>query len=82
MSKTVGLQLRQARQEHGLTIEEIALATRIRAHYLRLLEAGEFSALPSKAQARGFLRSYANYLELDASKLLGDIEPGSPTSEI
>jgi len=81
MSKTVGLQLRQARQEHGLTIEEIALATRIRAHYLRLLEAGEFSALPSKAQARGFLRSYANYLELDASKLLGDIEPGSPTSE-
>jgi len=80
MSKTVGLQLRQARQEHGLTVEEIALATRIRAHYLRLLEAGEFSALPSKAQARGFLRSYANFLELDASQLLGEIEPGSPTS--
>ena len=81
MSKTVGLQLRQARQEHGLTIEEVAIATRIRAHYVRLLEAGEFSALPSKAQARGFLRSYANYLELDAANLLGDLETGSPTSE-
>lgn len=70
MSKTVGLQLRQARQERGLTIEEVAQATRIRAHYLLLLEAGEFSALPSKAQARGFIRSYANFLDIDPAGLL------------
>jgi cytoskeletal protein RodZ len=81
MSKTVGLQLSQARQERGLTIEEVAQATHIRAHYLRLLEEGEFSALPSKTQARGFLRSYANYLELDATKLLADLETGGLASE-
>jgi cytoskeletal protein RodZ len=79
MSKTVGLQLRQARQEHGLTIEEVPWLPAY-AHYC-FSPAGEFSAIPSKAQARGFLRSYASYLEIDATRLLGEIETGSPIFE-
>jgi cytoskeleton protein RodZ len=76
MSKTAGLLLRQARQERGLTLEEVAQATRIRVHYIRALEAGEFATLPSKTQTRGFLRSYASFLELDPEALLASLEEG------
>jgi cytoskeleton protein RodZ len=70
MSKLVGQQLRQAREERSLTIEEAAKTTRIRVHYLRAMEAGEFDKLPSIVQVRGFLRAYADYLNLDGNALL------------
>ena len=38
------------------------------------MEAGNFEALPSSAQARGFLRMYADYLHLDAVPLLADLD--------
>lgn len=82
MSKSVGLQLREARQERGLTLEEVAQATRIRVNFLRLLEAGEFSSLPSKAQARGFIRSYASYLEVDAASLLEEMESAGVSTQV
>jgi cytoskeleton protein RodZ len=70
MSTTVGQELRQAREARSLSIDQAAAATRIRPHYIRALESGEFSALPSVAQARGFLRAYAGYLGLDVEPLL------------
>jgi len=74
MSTSVGQQLRQAREQRSLTIEQAAAATRIRPHYLRSLEAGEFDALPSLTQGRGFLRAYASYLGLDAEPLLSALD--------
>lgn len=76
MSQTLGDQLRQARQGRNLSLEQAAEGTRIRVHYLEALEAGDFSRLPSKAQARGFLRAYAGYLDLDAEGLLEVIDGG------
>jgi len=70
MSETVGRQLRQARQERNLTLEQAARETLIRAHYLDALEAGDLSQLPSKAHAKGFLRAYAAYLGLNSETLL------------
>lgn len=70
MSKQIGQKLQQARQERSLTLEQISEATRIRLHYLQALEAGEFDRLPSKVQARGFLRAYAGFLNLDIQPLL------------
>jgi cytoskeleton protein RodZ len=87
MSKTVGQQLRQARETRSLSLEQAAQATRIRAHYLQSLEAGEFEALPSSTQARGFLRTYASYLKLDAESLLAQMDKraqagtGSPAAD-
>jgi cytoskeletal protein RodZ len=74
MNTTVGQQLRQAREERSLTLEQAAKATHIRAHYLTALESGEFGKLPSAAQARGFLRAYGGYLKLDVEKLLAEVE--------
>ncbi|HLE16014.1 MAG TPA: RodZ domain-containing protein [Anaerolineales bacterium] len=69
MAQTLGEQLRQARQERDLTLEQAARATHIRQNYLEALEAGELDRLPSRVQARGFLRAYASYLGLNPGLL-------------
>jgi cytoskeleton protein RodZ len=74
MSNPIGPQLRQKREARSLTIEQAAGATRIRAHYLTALETGEFGLLPSPVHVRGFLRAYAEFLELDAEPLLAELE--------
>lgn len=86
MSTTVGQELRQAREARSLSIDQAAAATRIRPHYIRALESGDFGALPSVAQARGFLRAYAGYLGLEAEPLLALLErsddtPTQPTAQ-
>ncbi len=77
MNESIGQQLRQARQERKLSLLQVAQATHIRQHYLEAMEAGDFAHLPSKAQARGFLRAYASYIGLDANVLLSDLS-GEP----
>ena len=74
MKAIAGQKLRQARERRSLSLEQVAQATRIRAHYLQALEAGEFDALPSQAQARGFLRAYAGYLGMDGEALLAEAD--------
>ena len=65
MTNTVGEKLRSARTAQSLSLEQASQATHIRVHYLEALEEGELDLIPSQAQARGFLRSYASFLELD-----------------
>jgi cytoskeletal protein RodZ len=75
-----GQQLRKARESRSLSLEQAAQATHIRVHYLKALEEGKIEALPSMAQVRGFLRSYAGYLKLDAQPLLDALD-GTPLPE-
>ena len=77
-SRDVGQRLRLAREQRGLDIAEVAKATKIRGHYLQALEEGDFGSLPSPAQVRGFLRTYADYLELDTQSLFELIKPPKP----
>lgn len=66
----IGKTLREARTRLGLTLEEAERSTRIRTYHLEALERGDLNSLPSQAQARGFLRNYADYLGLDSEPLL------------
>lgn len=66
---TPGQLLRAARESKKLSLKQVMQTTRIRLHYLEAMEADDFSSLPSAAQARGFLRSYAQFLGLDAAEL-------------
>src|SRR4051794_15342821 len=54
----------------GLTLTEVSDATKIRVRYLRALEAEDWDVMPAPAYARGFLRTYAAYLGLDADALV------------
>ncbi|HUQ85679.1 MAG TPA: helix-turn-helix domain-containing protein [Candidatus Limnocylindrales bacterium] len=56
--------LKEARIQRGLTIEQVAKATKIKAHFLESIEKGAYSELPSPAYAKGFVRNYAEFLGL------------------
>jgi cytoskeletal protein RodZ len=77
MSAAIGKILRAAREDRGITLEQIAASTHIRLQYLQAMEAGDFHALPSRLQIKGFLRSYAGQLGLDEKVLLDMLERGS-----
>lgn len=84
MTNTVGEYLRKTREERGITLEQVAQATRVRLPYLLALEEDEPTSLPSAVQARGFLRLYASFLGLPAQPLLdgwksGQFTPAAPT---
>ena len=68
----LGRWLHEAREAKGSTLEEAEVASRIRAQFLELLEAGDFAAFPGgEVQVRGFLRIYARYLDLAPEEVLG-----------
>ncbi len=74
MAKHPGQILREARNARSLSLEKVSRETRIRQHHLQAIEDGDLTVLPSEAQARGFIRVYAQYLGLqpDALSLAGD----------
>ena len=74
---SLGEELRQARVSNGITLDEAQRATRISRRYLEALESDDYAALPAAVFARGFLRSYAQFLGLDANALTADF-PGQP----
>ena len=73
MTQTIGQKLKNAREEKRLTLEKVFEDIRIRIPYLQALEADDLSTMPSPVQARGYLRNYAQYLELDFDQLLNEI---------
>jgi cytoskeleton protein RodZ len=74
---TLGEQLKQAREARKLTIKQAVQATRVRSYYIEAMETDDFSAMPSAAQARGFLRLYADFLGLNSDELLASLGTSS-----
>jgi cytoskeletal protein RodZ len=74
VSASLGELLATARQARGKTPQEAAGATRVRLKYLLALESDRFDALPAPVYVRGYLRTYASYLELDPAELLARYE--------
>ena len=66
----LGELLFQARVARGLSLEEAERDTRISRRYLEALEREDFSAFPAPFYARAFLRTYSQYLGLDANQVL------------
>lgn len=69
MAEPIGSTLKQRREARHLSIAQVAEQTRIRPHYLQALENDDLSAIPSMAQARGFLRNYSEFLGLNLDQL-------------
>jgi cytoskeleton protein RodZ len=64
--ETVGQDLRAARQRRGDELATVSRALKIRKDHLEALEEDRIAALPGRAYAIGFVRSYADYLGLDS----------------
>jgi hypothetical protein len=70
----IGSQLRAAREAQGLTLEQAFKGTRIKVSFLEAIEANQFDVLPGPVQARGFVRSYGNFLGLDGEHLASTLD--------
>lgn len=67
---TVGEQLRAAREQQRLSLEDVAKKTRIPMRHLESIEESKFSKMPGSTYAIGFARSYAKVLGLDDVPLI------------
>lgn len=67
---TLGEALRKRRIDMGKTIADAEAATRIRARLISALENGDYAYLPNPAYVRGYIISYARWLELETTPLL------------
>ena len=67
---TLGEKLRRARKRKGVDLIEAELSTKVRAKYLEALENEDFDLLPNDIYTKGFLTTYADYLDLDSKKII------------
>src|SRR2546423_12488306 len=68
----IGSNLRETRIRKKIDITTVEEATKIRAKYLRAIENEEWSVLPGPTYVKTFLRTYAQYLGLDAHLLVDE----------
>jgi cytoskeletal protein RodZ len=66
----LGEKFKERRRELGLSVAQAESDTRIRGRWLQLLEDGEYDQLPDPGYVRGYISSYAKYLELDPQAML------------
>lgn len=60
----IGDRLREERTKKGLSIVEVARATKIRPAFLQAIEVGDYSKLPGSSYAHGFVKNYIEFLGL------------------
>ncbi len=66
--KKISQTLKHERLARHLTLEEVEKSTKIKLAYLRAIEAGNFTRLPSKSYALGFVKNYAKFLDIPEEK--------------
>jgi hypothetical protein len=83
----IGTSLKEARLRRGLDLAAASEATKIRARHLQALEDEQFDVLPGQTYVRGFLKTYADYLDLDGQLYVDEYssrfwinEDGTPAS--
>ncbi|MBL8551807.1 MAG: helix-turn-helix domain-containing protein [Hyphomonadaceae bacterium] len=65
----VGKKLEAAREQRGLTLEQVAAQTKVRREFIEALEEMNAKLLPGKAYALAYLKSYARLLGLDPAEI-------------
>jgi cytoskeletal protein RodZ len=88
--QTIGERLEEARKKKGISLREAADATKIRGDYLQRFETNQFNLKLNPIYVKGFLKSYALYLELPADRIVeeyialagADTRPKQPSREV
>ncbi len=74
----IGSALRAAREFRGLSLQDVADATRIRQSYIEALEALRLDELPSRPFTIGYVKSYAKVLGLDGDAAVARFKLDAP----
>lgn len=67
---SIGQILRDERIKRNLSIGEVSRRLRLSEQKIIAIEENDFSKLPSSTFLRGFIRNYANFLQLDFNSLI------------
>jgi cytoskeleton protein RodZ len=70
----LGERLKREREKRKITLEEVALATKVGSRYLRAIEEEKFDQLPGGIFNKGFVKSYARHLGLNGDQAVADYE--------
>mgnify|MGYP001462351626 CR=1 FL=1 len=70
LEQKLGAKLRQVREKKGISLDELALQTRIDKKHLIAIEQGRLDALPGPIYIRSYLRSYAIYVGLNPQTVI------------
>jgi len=68
--ESLGEKLRTARNERGLSLDQISHDINITTRYLEALETENYGVFPGEPYVIGFLKNYSSYLELDVQKIM------------
>lgn len=79
---TLGEALREARERSGLSALQLETQTRVHRRHLAALEQNDWSALPSRIFAIGYVRAYAQALGLDEHHAVERLKRESPDSTV
>lgn len=77
---SLGERFREAREQRGLTLSEVAEQIRIRSVYLAAIEEENWSTIGAPVYTRGFLRTYARFLGLDPEEAVAGFNAAAGTS--
>lgn len=77
----VGQMLREAREDKGIDLKEVERALKIRRKFLMALENDQPINELHDIYLKGFLRSYARYLDLDPDQVVQSYGSGPPQTE-
>src|SRR5579871_1463960 len=69
-----GASFKQARESRGISLDQIAIETRISTRFLSAIENEEFHLLPGGIFNRGFVRSFAEKVGIDPDQAVADYE--------
>jgi cytoskeletal protein RodZ len=75
---SIGQTLAEAREKAGLTVEQVAAATRIRRTLVMDIERDEFSSSGGDFYARGHVRTIAQKVGVDPAPLLAEFDAARP----
>lgn len=71
---SVGEQLRVAREAQKLSVHQIAEVTKIKTEHIRSLEEGNYNVFAAPIYIRGFVRAYANVLNVEVPPIMAMLD--------
>lgn len=82
MAQTLGEKLREAREERGLSVGEVAEQTRISPHYIDSIERDDYKPLPGGIFNKGFVKSFAKAVGVNEQEAVADYTRQATASDV
>ncbi|MCW1835546.1 helix-turn-helix domain-containing protein [Bacillus xiamenensis] len=75
----LGKRLVEAREEKGMSLEDLMAATKIQKRYLLAIEQGNYDIIPGKFYVRAFIKQYAEAVGLNPEQLFEEFRKDVPS---